>query len=136
MVPLPLKLFRCALTDPEPFSDIVIDVVLAEIEHGTGVAVGAGDGDGDGVAVGAGVAVGIGVALGDGLGVGVADADGSGVGVADADGLGVGVADAEGSGVGVGSDITLPPGPLRITAGREPSSNMFESIVTSPEPVM
>ncbi len=136
IVPVPLKLFRCALTEPDPFSAIVIDVTLVVIEHATGVAVADGDGDGLTVAEGTGVALGygLGVALADGSGVGVALADGSGVGVADADGDGDGLAPA--SGVGVGSEITLPPKPFRITAGREPSSNISESMVTSPEPVI
>ena len=136
MVPLPLKLFRCALTEPEPFSAIVIEVTLVVIEHATGVAVAPGDGDGFTVAEGTGVALGtgLGVALADGSGVGVALADGSGVGVADGEGEGDGLAEA--SGVGVGSEITLPPKPFRITAGREPSSNISESIVMSPEPVI
>jgi hypothetical protein len=122
---------------PEPFSAIEIVLGVAVIVHGTGVGVGAGVGVGVGVGVGAGVAVGygVGVALADGYGVGVALADGSGVGVAEDDGAAVGVADADGSGVGP-SEITLPPEPLRSTAGIQESRNISESRVTSPEPVI
>jgi hypothetical protein len=140
MVALPLLLLRCALTVTEPFSAIVIEVGLTEIEHGTGVGVDAGVGDAEGVGVGDEEGVGV----GDAEGVGVGDAEGVGDGVADAEGdgdgdgddEGVGVGDAERSGVGVGSGITPPPEPVRTTSGIQASKNRSDSKVTSPEPVI
>ncbi len=138
IVALPLLLFKCTLTVPEPFCAIVIELGLTESEHGTGV--GVGDGVGDGVGVGVGDDDGVGVGVGDEEGVGVGDEEGvgvgddEGVGLGDDEGVGVGV--AAGSGVGVGSGITLPPGPLRVTDGIHESRKISESRVTSPEPVI
>jgi len=120
IVPLPLKLFRFTLTVAELFFAIV-NVVGAEIEHGTGV--GELEGDAEGVGDAAGDAEGDGEAAGDADG----DADGDAAGDAEGDGDADGDADGDGDGVGeepgvgVGSGTTLPPEPLRVTAGIERS---------------
>jgi len=138
IVPLPLKLFRRTEMVSEPFCEIVIDVGLAEREHGAtvGVAVGLGTGVGVGVGPGVGVGVGTGVGVGVGTGVGVGVGLAEGVGVALGEGLASGDAEGLALGDGLGSAIGFPPAPLSPGVGIEPSAKISKSMVTSPEPEM
>jgi hypothetical protein len=119
IVPLPLKLFRFALTVPEPFWAMVNEPGFAEIEQATGLAVGDGDAEGEADGDAEGEADGDGDADGDAAGDGDADGEADGDGDGEADGDGDGEADGPGeeTGVGEASAITLPPEPLSVVAG-------------------
>lgn len=137
MEPLPTAPASRTLTVPDPFSLMVMAVLLGSIVQGTGVGVGDGVGDGVGVGVGVGDGVGVGVGGGVAFGSGVALGSGVGDGVAFGSGVGVGVAiDPLGVPLGVGSATTVPPVPFKVGAGTEASSKISASSVTSPDPEM